>query len=872
MNKSARKFLCLALSAITAISFVGCDDDQPSSGSNSEQNKTYKYDPETRPVVFATEALDGNFNPFFSTSATDSKMVGMTQLGMLTTDENGKPLCGKNEDTVALAYDVSQVQEGENTYTDYQFIIKNGLKFSDGTALTIKDVLFNLYVYLDPAYMGSATMYSTDIVGLKAYRRQDPAATGDESAWNATFTAAANERRLNLAYYLDGDPDTAPTDVEKAKKDTVTLKEMFKEEVTSDWNMHKGTLESYEDEYAFTEDWQVYYFAEGVVKIQYDGAGKPYRDENGKYVTNLTPDGIILDNGNEYNSGNNYNPNYAKEIDEVKNDEALIKAYTDKGATREDAQEFVVRDFAINTVYSSKADYDDQMVEVLYYWATGTNIFDKFTAEARTEALKELQGADGKLVVDSISGITTATTTKDFKGNDLGASHDVLKIRINGVDPKAIYNFAFAVAPLHYYSGTYEGVDYSKAEGNFGVAFNDSTFFEEVLQDDDKNKKPVGAGPYQASNDKGQIDSATVTVDGDDFYSNNWVYFARNDYFTTVGPEIENAKIKYLHYRVVNSDQLIQSLEAKNIDVGEPNATSKNVELISKIAHVKQRTYVTNGYGYVGVNPKYVPDLEVRQAIMKAMDPVHCLTYYTEEYAEILYRSMSTQSWIWKNVEMPTTRPEELAIATSNAEIERLVESAGWKKNASGIYAKDGKTLKFTFTIAGATDDHPATEMFHKAAETLNKCGFDITVTTDITALKKLATGQLQVWAAAWSSTADPDMYQVYHKDSKATSVNNWGYPTILNDSTGAFYREQQTIDALSTLIEEGRATNNEQDRSEIYLQALDKVLELAVELPTYQRRDMVAYNSEVIDFNSLNQNPTAFQGVIHKIWELDYN
>ncbi len=36
----------------------------------------------------------------------------------------------------------------------------------------MRDVLFNIYVYLDPVYTGSSTMYSTEIVGLAEYRTQ----------------------------------------------------------------------------------------------------------------------------------------------------------------------------------------------------------------------------------------------------------------------------------------------------------------------------------------------------------------------------------------------------------------------------------------------------------------------------------------------------------------------------------------------------------------------------------------------------------------------------------------------------------------------------------------------------------------------------
>mgnify|MGYP002224208782 CR=1 FL=1 len=38
------------------------------------------------------------------------------------------------------------------------------------TPSTIDDVIFNLYVYMDPTYDGSATLYSMPIVGLDDYR------------------------------------------------------------------------------------------------------------------------------------------------------------------------------------------------------------------------------------------------------------------------------------------------------------------------------------------------------------------------------------------------------------------------------------------------------------------------------------------------------------------------------------------------------------------------------------------------------------------------------------------------------------------------------------------------------------------------------
>ena len=124
-------------------------------------------------------------------------------------------------------------------------------------------------------------------------------------------------------------------------------------------------------------------------------------------------------------------------------------------------------------------------------------------------------------------------------------------------------------------------------------------------------------------------------------------------------------------------------------------------------------------------------------------------------------------------------------------------------------------------------------------------------MTPDANALKKLSTGDLAVWAAAWGSTIDPDMYQVYHIDSKASSTLNWGYKQIKNDPT-RYAAEYELIVELSELIDHARQTDNQNRRAQYYREALNIVMQLAIELPTYQRKDLFAYNTDKIAVNSL--------------------
>ena len=123
--------------------------------------------------VIMTENLDGLFNPFFYTSANDGTIVSMTQIAMLGADYvNGEVVVAYGDKEAVVVKDYSESYDASADKTTYTFVLKNGIKFSDGQPLTMEDVLFNLYVYLDPVYTGSNTMYSTKIKGLSNYRLQ----------------------------------------------------------------------------------------------------------------------------------------------------------------------------------------------------------------------------------------------------------------------------------------------------------------------------------------------------------------------------------------------------------------------------------------------------------------------------------------------------------------------------------------------------------------------------------------------------------------------------------------------------------------------------------------------------------------------------
>ncbi len=880
--------LCTVMFFATACS--GCGKNNNGGGSNANKNN------ETRPLTMSTGNPDGVFNPYFSTSAYDSSIVGMTQISMLSSDEKGNVVCGDNEPVVVKDWKSTTSTVGGKTYTDYSFIIKNGIKFSDGEPLTIKDVLFNLYLFLDPAYTGSSTIYSTDIVGLQEYRQQNPNAV-DSSAFEDSFRSTAMQKITKIETFMQAfgiyNPavgETKPSkgdfsdeEVAEYKADFATIAKEFRSELESDWNSTE--LVSYQD-LGFTAKWQVYlYTAAGVDFFQKDATGKYIKDSEGKLKVDpaiITEyEGIMDEEFTEYG--------WSKTDENIRT-WAINSAYVGYFPKAVDLNtgKYLESAFdAANIDATIAATQANQFSLILNYSATSDTILNRFIAQAKEAAI-----GSGEKKVPTISGITTSTTTTDFSGKALGESHDVLNIKINDVDPKAIWNFSFTVAPMHYYSSySYDGKDYINSfnaeTGEFGFKFNSTEFFDEVIKS--KVSLPLGAGVYMASKETGG-----VATNGSDFFNGSKVFYERNPYFYTVGSGLQNAKIKYLRYQVVDTDQMINALDSGDIDVGDPNATPDTLTLVKQNKKLGYETVMTSGYGYVGLNPRYIPDVTVRRAIIKAMNTGMTITNYYGDMASQIYRPMSKASWAYPDT--ATTYKTKYTDSNGNShelsyeydstgvEIEELLENNGYTKNSKGIYSKklaDGREYEcdYKFTIAGASNDHPAYAMFVNAARILNAHGFKVSVVTSSQALSDLSTGKLTVWAAAWSSTIDPDMYQVYHKDSKATSVNNWGYPQIkANQRLYAF--EYNIImgkglngSSLSDLIDEGRQYTDTATRTEIYGEALDLIMELAVELPTYQRQDMTAYNKTLLDRKSMTpkEKLSSYNGLMSRIWELSY-
>ena len=865
-KKILKSVLSITLAALMLVSLCFCGK-TPSGDDPTKKG----YNNETDPLVFSTQEVDKVFNPFFSTSATDGNVVGMTQISMLGNDKNGKVAYGDNESVVVkdLATITTGTPDVDQT-TTYYFVLKNNVRFSNGSYLTMKDVLFNLYVYLDPAYTGSSTIYSTDIVGLAAYRTQSQDEKEQES-FKLQFQLVASSRISALV-------DAAE---EILDKDNSLSADQFRTQLEA----YTNRAERYKN----------------VIK-DYDKALELFRKElESDYSNSLDSYDTITFADND---GNVYKNLLTTDVEAFLYNEGYIKwnkknAVLEYNCGKAETVKTWTKEYAINWVYEAKIP--DSIGEIVTYWVTATELSTYLTNEAMEEYFKDgdrkfknisgIQFINRKESV-TVNGVTYDVPTYRADGS-VESGNEVLAITINNVDPKAIWNFSFAVAPMYYYSDE-EHIKAFDYESNFGVEYSSQTFMNNVVKNPDKIGVPVGAGPYAASKSTGGIDN----VSAGDFYNLGIIYYERNPYYV-MGPAVINK----VRFQVVSANQMLNSLYTGEIDFAEPNAKPETItELDGKKSDgIANKSVTTSGYGYIGINAGKVPDMKVRQAIMHSINTQDCVDYY-KTTAKAIYRSMSLSSWAYPSGAtayypyIGGKVPEDLTVVnpdyadfcrkkgksagdTFTTEeqqefIRGLVEDAGYTLNGDGVYQKGTSVLKYTFTIAGEETDHPAWNALYRAGNFLNTVGFQINTTTDANALKKLSTGDLTVWAAAWGSTIDPDMYQVYHIDSTATSTWNWGYRQIKLNAGGKYDEELALINELSELIDEGRSTNDEKKRERIYSEALDIVMQLAIELPTYQRDDLFAYNINKIDASTLTPDSdlSPYKGLTSDLYKVSLN
>ena len=182
--KNTKQVIALASAAALSVSVLAGCGGAASSAVTSEAASTATAEASTSTgsdgtLVLSDTGFEGKFNPFFAASSADQHVIDLTFGALLGADRKGEMILngieGETREYNGTDYTYRGpadcvVTENADGTVDYDITMRDDITFSDGTPMTIDDVIFSLYVYLDPTYDGSATIYSTPIVGLEEYR------------------------------------------------------------------------------------------------------------------------------------------------------------------------------------------------------------------------------------------------------------------------------------------------------------------------------------------------------------------------------------------------------------------------------------------------------------------------------------------------------------------------------------------------------------------------------------------------------------------------------------------------------------------------------------------------------------------------------
>ncbi|PKM63458.1 MAG: hypothetical protein CVU97_00550 [Firmicutes bacterium HGW-Firmicutes-21] len=798
-----KRLLILLISLAIVFSFISCGK-TPADNSTDDTSGTVRVNPDvpsgrrgviertgknaTNPLIIAINTMDGKFNPFYATSGYDATIVDMTQIKLITSNENAEPVASINARSFAL--NLNMTVNDDQTESKYEFVLKNGITFSDGTPVTGKDVLFNLYTYLDPAYSGSSTLYSMDIKGLRSYRTQ----VLDEAELEAMYEENLAKAQAAVEAYLAGEEigETELDAIWAAVKDCITADSNLLIEygyMPSDLELDQP--DDYLAKYART------------IILSYVGA--------------LTYDAVKAE----------WSVNEATGLERSK-----LSDYTEEECINA-ALLYVKANMTANE-YDASFAHDTVMED------TAQTAVAKIIKSYENSYIKENKG-----IVSSISGITLGKVI-----DQNGVEREKLTVIINGVDPKAIWNFAFNIAPMHYYS-TQELADKANGVDAFGVDFASIDFQNQLKQ----KVVPLGAGPYIPADNQGN-----ETTEFTKFFKDGIVNFVANDDFMLAAP-----LIKYVRYQTISSGSELSVLQSGAVHFAEPAA---QVDTINQIAGTNFSGILVDalGYGYIGMNAKLIPDINARRAITSAFDTSLALEYYSSGLASTIYRSMSKVSWAYpKNATNMYPFDE-----TGEKSKEYFLASDNFIEQDGRIVYADGSAVTYTFSLPDDAADHPAGQIFLKAKQVLALIGVEVTIDdTDPNMINNLQDDKISVWAAAWGAEIDPDMFQVFYSDP---DENNAGSPKSL----GLYWMfengtedEKGLLVQINELIKQARGSLNPNERKPVYTEALDLIMELCVEVPTYQRKDMFVYNTSVIKSNTLWQNVTPYKGPLSELWNV---
>ena len=504
--------------------------------------------------------------------------------------------------------------------------------------------------------------------------------------------------------------------------------------------------------------------------------------------------------------------------------------------------------------------YGDAWTEgatVADFWAAIEANYDSVVEAAETESA----GSSIWDLMDDFADYDKLVATGDDVPNIKGIIRTgdySLTVHMTEYDATAIYNMSFIIAPLHHY-GDVSKYDYDN--NKFGFDKGDLSGVKA------KTTEPLGCGPYIFKS----YENGVVTMEA------NPTYF------------LGEPKTKTILFKEGEDADYVPGIITGTYDLAVPSISEETLNAITDANSNGELTGDTlstflvdyRGYGYLGINADLVniagdPGSEESKALRKGFMTVLAVyrdtvinSYYGDRAAVIQY-PISNTSWAapqpadegyraaysvdadGNDIFDSSMNDEQKYDAALKAAV-TFFEKAGYTFDADGkvVSAPAGAPESYEILIPGqGKQDHPTYGIATAASKALETIGIKLTVNDVGTSVwnNALEGNTAQMWVAAWQSTADPDMYQVYHSSNahgKGTNSNHY----------------QVDDPALDALIIDGRTSADTEYRKSVYKQAMEIIMDWGVELPVYQRKDCTVASTIRVDCDTLPKDMTPYWG-----------
>ncbi len=340
----------------------------------------------------------------------------------------------------------------------------------------------------------------------------------------------------------------------------------------------------------------------------------------------------------------------------------------------------------------------------------------------------------------------------------------------------------------------------------------------------DLNGQPLGAGPYKFVS-----------------YENNIVTLEANENYFKGCPRIPNLKIQY-----VNEEDKVDLVVAGDVDITNPAASLEIMEQLDAEESIEYSLVDNPGYGYIGINAERIPDINVRKGLMHLMNRTPAISSYYGKLATVIERPMTPTL-----AEYPDDATEYYGYSPEKAL--EYFKAAGYEQ-VDGKLVKDGEPLKVIVGI-GEASTHPSTPILTQMANDMAAMGAELVVNDlQFSVLSTMVQGgELDMWVMAWGNSTSCDLTQIFG------SEGNTNHQRYYSDEIDALQKEiLQTIDF--------------DKRCELVAKELDLIMDAAIYMPVYQRKNMEIYNAINVNTSTLPENTTTYWNYAGQIETMEMN